>query len=381
MPDAPSTQDRGFPLVDSMRALAALSIFAFHSSFHLDGFTGPAGPYLAQLNIGVWVFFVISGFLLWRPFVRARRGERGPVHLAPYALRRAARIVPAYWVALTAIAVWLGWDYVFTPDGIPTYYLFGQLYSAHTFVRGIGQAWTLDIEVTFYAALPVLAAAAARLARRREGLRHELGLCAVLFAVGLAWQVAVVRAQPDTPPGSFPLLLSLPGWFDLFALGMALAVISVHLRGRPSPAPVRLVERGPWLAWLAAAGLFYLAANPDFLGARPWVRVAGVHELKALAAAALMLPAVLTGAGRPARGDVIRRVLAWRALRWIGLVSYGVYLWHLTIIEQLAQGGLRGQVDGTGFVIVALALSLLAGAASFYLVERPALAAAHRRAL
>src|SRR5437588_12805856 len=89
-----ASRDRRFPLFDAMRALAALSIFAYHCAYQLHGFSGPAGRYLAQLNIGVPVFFLISGFLLYRPFVRARRDHDRRPSLRAYAVRRAARIVP-----------------------------------------------------------------------------------------------------------------------------------------------------------------------------------------------------------------------------------------------------------------------------------------------
>jgi peptidoglycan/LPS O-acetylase OafA/YrhL len=356
-----------------MRAVAALSIFAFHSAFHLNGFTTPAGTYLAQLNVGVWVFFVISGFLLYRPFARARRDGAPPPSILGYAVRRLARIVPAYWVALPIIALWLGLSNVFMPGGLVTYFGFLQLYRPSTFTGGIGQAWTLCIEITFYAALPLIALAIrkARATPRSERafLSSELGLCAALFAGSIAWQAVITHLNPQTPPSTFSLLLALPGWFDLFAMGMALAVLSVHFEGRPAPLPVRVIGRAPWVPWLGAAVAFYLAAKPDFLGSRAVIRVVGVHELKGLVALCLLLPAVFVGEGT----DLLRRVLGSRPLRWVGLVSYGLYLWHLAIIEKLSSGGLRGAVGTVGFVVVALGLALTAAAASFYLVERPAI--------
>src|SRR5947209_4690743 len=257
-----ASRDRRFPLFDAMRALAALSIFAYHCAYQLHGFSGPAGRYLAQLNIGVPVFFLISGFLLYRPFVRARRDHDRRPSLRAYAVRRAARIVPAYWVALPIIAVWLGLSVqVFTPEGVLTYFGFGQLYRSSTLTGGVGQAWTLDIEVTFYALLPLVAVLVRRVAARRGSLlSSELAMCGALFAAGVGWQVLITQTIGPAQASFFPLLLALPGWLDHFAIGMALAVLSVAREGRGLPAPGRLLQRQPWLWWLGAAAAYYAAA-------------------------------------------------------------------------------------------------------------------------
>jgi peptidoglycan/LPS O-acetylase OafA/YrhL len=97
-----------FPLFDALRAIAALSVLVTHCS-GLTGFNSdnPLGAITARLNVGVTIFFVISGFLLYRPFVAARlEGRPAPSPLG-YARRRALRIVPGYWVELTALAVFL----------------------------------------------------------------------------------------------------------------------------------------------------------------------------------------------------------------------------------------------------------------------------------
>src|SRR3954469_15306078 len=112
---------RNFPLFDGLRALAALSVLTFHAAYFAGiGVTdSPLKPYTGRLEVGVSVFFVISGFLLYRPFVRARLDDEPPPRTAAYAWRRFLRIVPGYWVALTVVALWLGVPGVFTASGIP----------------------------------------------------------------------------------------------------------------------------------------------------------------------------------------------------------------------------------------------------------------------
>jgi len=336
-----------FPLVDAMRALAALSIVAFHVAFLGGGLTTTgAGPWLAGLNVGVPLFFAISGFLLYRPWVVARLAGSAPPALGIYALRRLLRIGPAYWVALVAIVVVLGRDGVLAwPDAL-IYFGFAQAYFPERFSGGIGQAWTLTVELAFYAALPLVALAV----RRLPGpvLRGEALALGGLVAVSVAWRLAVVSTLDPSEPAYFTLLTALPAQLDVFAGGMALAVVSAaNINGARHS-----------LGWLVAAAAYALLATwrPDGNAARVLVE----HELQAVVALGLLAPAVL-GAGGP-----VRRLLAWRPLAWVGLVSYGVYLWHLDVLRELDDRGLALALVAVG----GLALSLALGAASWYGVER-----------
>ena len=111
-----------FPLVDALRAIAALLIVGYHVAF-VSGGLGPdgTGPWLSGLNVGVPLFFVISGFLLYRPWVAARLAATAPPSTRVYALRRALRILPAYWVALVLIVLLLGREGVFEWPGVLVY--------------------------------------------------------------------------------------------------------------------------------------------------------------------------------------------------------------------------------------------------------------------
>src|SRR4051812_31787047 len=131
---APPPGNRRFPLFDSLRAIAALAVFTTHVGF-LTGANLHAwyGPYTARLDVGVAIFFLISGFLLYRPYVFARLHDRRPPRTRDYARRRLLRIVPAYWLALTVLAIYPGLPQMFT-DHSWAYYLFLQNYFT---------AWTL----------------------------------------------------------------------------------------------------------------------------------------------------------------------------------------------------------------------------------------------
>ena len=138
-----------FPLLDAMRAIAALSIVVTHASgvsnFNTDNWLG---HFPARLNMGVTIFFLLSGFLLYRPFVAARREGRPSIHTGRFLRRRALRIIPAYWVALTLLAIYPG--LLGFSDHWWRFYTFTQIYWSDSIVQGIGPAWTLCIEVSFW---------------------------------------------------------------------------------------------------------------------------------------------------------------------------------------------------------------------------------------
>jgi len=362
--------------MDSLRAIAALLVLFGHAAF-MAGALGEAGAVnelAARLDVGVAVFFLISGFLLYRPFVRARLTGTPPPSAGAYAWRRFLRIVPAYWVALTVIALTFSLGYVATADGILTYYGFGQIYRTGTVTGGIGQAWTLCIEVTFYALLPLWALAMRRL---RGGHRTELLAVGALFVVSVVWKVVVIGGEDPVVSG--PALFALPAFLDHFALGMGLAILSAAWQDREGepPALVRVVDRRPWLPW-AFAALAYLAAAYaiGLAGAFPEpmtpAQYLAKHELYALVGLGLLLPAIF---GDPRRG-LVRRLLGTRVLLWLGLISYGVYLWHQAVLAKLYDWGLPQTHFAHPYLVwpaLGLAGAVLVAAVSYYAVERPLL--------
>src|SRR5438067_1774084 len=103
---APPPGNPRFPLLDPLRAVAALCIVVTHTA-GWSGFNSAhaLGAWTARLDCGVAIFFVLSGFLLYRPFVAARLDGRDGPRVLRYARRRALRILPAYWVALALLGL------------------------------------------------------------------------------------------------------------------------------------------------------------------------------------------------------------------------------------------------------------------------------------
>jgi peptidoglycan/LPS O-acetylase OafA/YrhL len=365
-----------FPLFDSLRGLAALAIVLTHVGLGSGAnYNAAYGALLARLDIGVTLFFVLSGFLLYRPFVAARLEHRPAPRLRDYARRRVLRIVPAYWLALTVLAIWPG--LTFTGPRW-AYYTFLQNYDFLWVLGGIGQAWSLAVEASFYVLLPFYAVALGALARRfapRRTLTVEVTVLAVLSAASI-----VLRWYIHHTTHSQVLLFTILCTFFWFALGMGLAVASAAWQGRERrPAVVGLVERAPSLWWAAALGLFALMSwgyglPRGLVGTTSGVQYLGEHLTYGVVSFLLVVPAVWGDR----LGGLPRRVLRLRVMAWLGLVSYGLFLWHGRFTQFFIEKGAGGWLPqlGSGFVVMltlVLACSLACASASYYLVERPIL--------
>jgi len=372
-PFVPPPGNPRFPLVDGVRALAALSILLGHTAAE-SGFTADhaLGVLTARLDLGVAIFFVLSGFLLYRPFAAARWEGRPPVRVRDYVRRRVLRIVPAYWVALAVLAVLVGlpsfWDGPWWRS-----FAFAQIYWSDSVLQGIAPAWTLCVEISFYLVLPFLAAAIGGLSAGGSRARRaavELGALAGLAAGSLAVRAAL------GPEGRGVLDSTLVCFLDWFACGMALAVLSVLPRGAlRRPAAVRAVDRWPSAPWLVAGAVFWLVATQaglprGFAETERLGSALGGHLLYAVVAVLVVLPAIV---GDPGRGAV-RRLLGHPVAAWLGLVSYALFLYHQPLAGALHEAGADGWLPGSGLVsltVLTLAVSVPCAAASYYLVERP----------
>ncbi|MEA2494683.1 MAG: hypothetical protein QOJ29_2594 [Thermoleophilaceae bacterium] len=370
---APPPGNPRFPLFDGLRAIAVLSVLVTHTAL-LSGANELAwyGKYTARLDVGVTIFFLISGFLLYRPFVAAHLDGRDGPRVRDYARRRVLRIVPAYWLALTVLAIYPGLLQMWTGHSW-VYYLFLQDYSANWTFGGLQPAWSLAIEAAFYVALPLVAYGLrwAGAGMDRAGrVRLEL---VVVAALGIA--SFVLRAVTPGSPAS-QIHITLPGTFDWFALGMLLAIASAALAGR-EPRVVRFLRRWPSSAWFVALALFWFTSTQLGLGGTLFFRVTTAqsiaqHALYGAIAFFLLLPAVFAGDGH----GLPRRILRNRVVAWLGLISYGVFLWHHPIALKLTDANDRGLFPGfrmLGITAATFGIAVACAAASYYLLERPIL--------
>jgi peptidoglycan/LPS O-acetylase OafA/YrhL len=366
-----------FPLLDSVRGIALLAVVMAHSSFFMS-LGGSTSLSNLRFDFSVRVFFMVSAFLLYRPWVRARLADWEPPSAAAFGWRRFLRIMPAYWVALTVIAVWLGLDYVFSGHGLWTYYGLVQVYQPGWAVGGLTQAWTLCVEIVFYATLPLWGALMRRLPARghRQMLRQELLGCALLLLVSLVYKVAITATDAIDGTSGVPLQLNTLTFLDDFAIGMALGVLSAYYEGRRDlPRALRVHDRRPGISWGIALAVLAVCSLAVGVFGKVAANISGPeyiarHYLLALIGVGLLLPALF---GDPSRGFV-RRLLANRVLAYLGMISYGIYLWHFAVLVQLQRWGFSEvAADTTQWIWFAAALAggTLLATISWYALEKP----------
>jgi len=376
-----TTRARHIRGIDGLRALAAFAVVAHHVGFDTGAtFRSSFGAVLARLDIGVPIFFAISGYLLGRPFVAAVAERTDFASFRSFWWRRIVRIYPAYWFVLTMLVLVAGIKIESIYQFFVFYGLF-QIYDKDLALKGMVQAWTLCTEVSFYAVLPFLAVAARRLTRRLERpearLKAMLAGCAGLYLLGVAWRLFLFTVDP---PWGRAGLLWLPGQIDYFALGLAVAVVAVAAR-RDDAVGVRvqrLVGRpGAWfLAAMAAFGVLCSlgltrTVQPSTV---PLVLDGGEMTrqfLYGLVAVLLLIPLALA----PKAVGSARVIFGTRFAAYLGLLSYGVYLWHKDLIPKAQLWAGDGLFQGNFwqiFVIVALASTFLAWL-TYLFVEQPSL--------
>jgi peptidoglycan/LPS O-acetylase OafA/YrhL len=380
---APPPHHPRYPLTVGLRGVAAIAIIVGHAWFFTGGFGGFTASLPNRIVVRwdgvVAVFFMLSAFLLYRPMIAHRAGGAAAPRVGDYARRRFLRLYPAYWVALTALAIFPGLFGVFSHNWWAFYSLtdFLDLNDLHSvcppteeFSCGLPQSWTLGIDLTFYVVLPFYAGLTALIARRlkpHSWMRWELGLLVVLAAASL-----LVGGSPLDLRDHAWFRYSFAGYFYWFALGLALALLSVvYSRAEKPPRALRLIAAHPALCWAGGFAIYVLTVLlfsdvPFVFGFNNDAEYVWLTLIQGVGATLFFLPAVF---GNPNRG-LPARILGHPFLMWTGLISYGLLLWHGTVAVML--GSLFGSGEGFWTVLIAeIVIAVPLAMLSYQLVERP----------
>jgi peptidoglycan/LPS O-acetylase OafA/YrhL len=310
-----------------VRAVAALLVVGTHAAYTTGKYThGYWGLVGARLEIGVPIFFVLSGFLLFRPWVKSAATGGPAPSLSRYARHRVRRIMPAY--AITVLFAYVLYDFReagpnpgHTWLGLVRNLTLTQIYCngylGKYLHQGLTQMWSLAVEAAFYVALPLLAyVLLVLICRRRWRPKLMLGTLAGMMLISPAWLI-LVHTDHWFPDGA---RLWLPTYLAWFLAGMMLAVLQAM--------GVRCYA---FMAIPLATVSFFIVATP--IGGAPTTSPAAVSE--ALVKTCFYAGIAALAVAPLALGDQgwYYRLLATRPMVWLGEISYEIFLIHLITME------------------------------------------------
>jgi len=362
--------------IEGLRGLAVISVVVFHVWSHTRdaggsdlGWTGHW--VLGNLAHGVTLFFTLSGFLLYLPFVAASlRGQQRP-SFGAYLRNRALRILPAYWFILLVVSLVLQSARVHDLDGVGAItdpvllaknVLLAQNYSASSAHTGISPAWSLAIEAVFYLLLPALVVLGMTLASRthtRSARMLALSAPAIFLGVfGLIGTFVAGRV------GGL-LDVSFVSYAHLFAPGMLLTVVYVEYHDGGIRLP---------LHWRRASA----AMLPVIVVAAVWLGDSRLPErsetiLMSIACTLLLALVVLPAQHRT---GALAQALECPPIAITGVISYSIYLWHLPLILFLLKHGLIPTGGLGSFAADLVIVAALVGGLSmltYRFIEKPAM--------
>ncbi|WP_371915741.1 acyltransferase family protein [Paenibacillus odorifer] len=346
---------RYVPGIDGLRALSVLAVIAYH--LNLNWAEGGL--------LGVGIFFVISGYLITDQIISQWERHRR-LNLVDFWVRRARRLLPAMAVMLFVVAIWL---LIIEPSRL--FGLKGDFMSSLFYFNNwwlifhnvsyfesfgppspIGHLWSLSIEGQFYILWPIVLIIVMKIARRRGKLIAWIMACAAVSALAMALIYV---------PGTDPSRVYYGTDTRLFALliGAALAVAwpSQKLNDNVSEPARRVLDIVGGLGLILLLVLFNQVNEFDDLLYRGGFLV--ISLIAAVVIAVLAHPASRLGS-----------IVGCKPLRWIGLRSYSLYIWHFPVII-LSSSNVSTEESSMLRIIIQVAVSFLLAALSYKYVEEP----------
>jgi peptidoglycan/LPS O-acetylase OafA/YrhL len=355
------TFPRCIPALDGVRALAIVLVVAFHG-----GLAGAAGGFW-----GVDVFFVLSGFLITSVLLD-RSGGRRRISVGAFWLGRARRLLPALLLMVNAVIAWV--VLVLPPGSIPSlrqdviatifyganwhFVLTASNYFSSTALQPLVHTWSLAIEEQFYLVWPLVMIVILRL---RRSLAWLMVVC-LGGAIGSALEMALLYR--GGAPASRVYYGTDTHAQDLLVGAFLAAALYAWARRRGSWMPTRNASSTRAAARIGAGALVGLLLLAHVLVGSDQLTYEGGCLLVSVLAALLIWSLVV------APGTLVSFVLSRRPVRWLGRVSYGVYLWHVPIFVLVLTHASTG-LAGWDLFGARVALTIAVSTASYYLVELP----------
>lgn len=372
--------------LDGLRGLAALAVFGVHYNqvIDVDVQVGPVDLYVLMSNgeYGVALFFILSGFLLSQPFWKSiLNGLRWP-DTRTYIIRRLARIVPAYFGALTLLIILSGmWRIPAAYTDIALHYSFLFNLAEFSIFSINAPFWTLAVEMQFYILLPLIFAAIARIDKAWH-ITFIVALCVLAYAIhyGLNNYVTEMIDWPFATwllwirPHGAVLTHSLLAHLPHFLLGVIGAYLFLILKTKASVKDNRLAKFSDWVFGCTLIVVLVLLATP----LSHWIQIP--YGRYGLPLVTLLLVAMIVSVPS---SHFACRILESFPLRGFGTISYGIYIYHLPCLTLVDHTMAKQQMDAAShwflYGSLSLAVTILAASLSFLLIERPVLKWVRRR--
>ena len=328
------------PGLDTVRALGALLVLTTHVAFWSGGYSfGLLGTALSRMDVGVAIFFVLSGYLLARPYLEcAARGLPAPA-TAPFLWNRAVRILPVFWVTAVIALLVVDENHGAGVTAWLRALTLSDIYFADHLTPGLTQMWSLATEVAFYLTLPLWMRLWVRATRGPHGARGVVTLVLGSAALSLIW----VAHPPAVLVHHTPLHLQwLPTYLVWFFVGIGLSHLhadraTVQADGIAQRLLDRIAGLGsqPGVCLTMALAGFAIAstpiAGPPLLSPSTSGQLVTKIVLYAVIGGLIVLPAASAETGRFAR------VVSHPVGRHLGHVSYPLFCVHLVVLELIDQ--------------------------------------------
>ena len=378
---------------DGLRAIACLLVVWHHTAQKLN----PEGqsPIISALHflgmrgeVGVSLFFVLSGCLLSMPFWGSFIERKAFPSIKRYSLNRAARIAPAFWLNLIVcniLAVSI-FNLEFSWQKFSTAFLFINSYHYSTFFPSElnGPLWSIGLEVSCYLLLPIALYAIFKTAR--SAVAAMVGVGALIVALQAINPLIIQVFMTDNEQKGWQFGMDggakqwLPYWnvgsfFTQFLIGSLAALVIIYLRSKQTKVS-RLFDLGFIAAAFGAVALVLARLNPgapDSLTQQPYVSPFF---------AMFMAVALVCGS----HSVYVSRILDNRLFSWLAKISFGIYLWHMVVIEVIARGfkadyvygGVRDVGQWVLLSAIVFGVSIAIAAASWKWFEAPILRAVRK---
>ncbi len=357
-------QKKTIAVLDGVRAVACFTVIAYHINIitvsHQVWHPSPLGMFLPGIIItgyaGVTLFFVLSGFLLFLPYAKAILFENQWPSMRQFYLRRALRILPGYYISLGLLILWMHQEYLQPAHWkeLGFFLTFTMDSSTQTFQQLNGPFWTLAVEWQYYLLLPFLALGFGWLVNKLGGKSLQrrwwtlVGCLVLLAGWGISthlWGPYFLHYKPHHFP---PIILRVVVFFlygikgkylEDFAIGMTISscyILSQHLTAEHSLNWLKVGIRR-YSLWLWGAGILTLFVMACWTGNNWLAHSIPVFdnlsfyynlysELGLSIGYGLCIMALLFGP------TSLKRPFEWMPVRWLGLISYGLYMWHLPLL-------------------------------------------------